>query len=566
MNPSDFAETSAAAAAVPADAVQFNESTPASNELEQAHVRGRRTWPQRFLLLAGLLTSLGLFFAAQFFWEARAVLADLPRIAIGPDILAQPGEPGDPVNLLLVGVDSSEGLDEDDPVRQGRDTEDEARGIVRPDTILIARLDPATGTVSVVSLPRDLIVEAPGGTPTRINATQTVGGIGSLVETIDTNFSIPINHFMIADFAGFAEVVDIVGGVPVYFPYPTRDLGSGLSIAQAGCWSLTGSESLGYVRARNLEELIDDEWTRLRATSPDLARIERQQEFMVLALEEVLSVGRSDISRINDFIDAGAQAVQLDEQLTPGDMLDLAAAFADYDTSELEISTIPVAAAFSDDGRYLGEALIEDEAGLLIERFQGRRDGVRPSEISVEVVSQTDRQVEQLAERGFSANLTDSVEQVARTTVTFDSSDRDAALLLTRYLDGVPPQLVVEDGSSLRLDVGNDFAGIRAFPRAVADIAPGLDLVIRQAGLTAPSGTTTTAPEITSTSAPETTLDPSETSDTSFAPTTTRDLPSTSAPGSTDVPKDPATAEGPTPTIVLRGRPPADVTCGPTGG
>lgn len=543
-------------------------------ESRRTRVSGRRTWPQRLLLLAGLVTSVGLFLTAQFFWEARAVLADLPRIAVGPDILAQPGEPGDPVNLLLVGVDSSEGLDEDDPVRQGRDLEDEARGIVRPDTILIARLDPATGSASVLSLPRDLLVEAPGGAETRINATQTVGGVGSLIETIDSNFAIPINHFVVADFAGFAEVVDIVGGVPVYFPYPTRDLGSGLSIAAQGCWSLTGGESLGYVRARKLEELIDDEWTPLAATSPDLARIERQQEFMVLALEQILSVGRSDISRINDFIDAGTQAVQLDEQLTPGDMLDLAAAFADFDTTELEISTVPVRPTFSDDGRYLGEGLVEAESRPLLARFQGQADGIRPSQIAVGVQSSNDRQTEQLIERGFAAQRIESSEQNPRTRVVFDPDDRDATLLLTRYLEGVPPQLMVEPGADLRLDIGNDFAGVRLFPRPVADIAPGLDLLIRQAGVAVePANSTTSSTETPQTSAAEpsseaseTTSAPSETSDTSFAPSTTRDLPSTLAPENTDVPKDPATADGPTPTIVLRGRPPAGAPCGPTGG
>jgi len=310
-------------------------TAPATRQFPRTGIRGRprRTWPQRLLLLSGLLVAAGLFLAAQFFWDARTVLADLPRISVGPDVLAQSGGTGDPVNILLVGVDSSEGLDPDDPVRDGRETEDEERGIVRPDTILLLRLDPSTGTASALSLPRDLIVEAPGGTATRINATQAVGGIGALVSTIDLNFSIPVNNFVVADFAGFAQVVEIVGGVPVYFPYPTRDLGSGLGIDEPGCWSLNGAESLAYVRARNIEEEIEGEWARLDATSPDLARIERQQEFMVLALEQVLAVGRSDISRIGEFIDAGSRAVQLDETLTPGDMLELASAFADYDTA-----------------------------------------------------------------------------------------------------------------------------------------------------------------------------------------------------------------------------------------
>ena len=300
--------------------------------------RRRRTWPQRLLLLCGLLIAVAFFAGARFFWEARTVLAELPRIRVGPGVLAQGGEPGDPLNFLVVGVDSSEGLDSDDPVRVGRDLEDEARGVVRPDTILVVRLDPATGEAAVLSLPRDLLVEVPGGTTTRINATQAVGGLDSLISTVDANFAIPVNHFVVADFASFSEVVELVGGVPVNFPFPTRDRGSGLAV-DAGCWALDGSEALAYVRARSIEELIDGEWVPLGAVSPDLARIERQQEFMALALEQVLSVARSDISRIDDFIEAGSQAVQLDENLTPGDMLDLASAFADYDTAALEVST-----------------------------------------------------------------------------------------------------------------------------------------------------------------------------------------------------------------------------------
>lgn len=529
----------------------------------QPKTKRRRTWPQRLLLLAGVLTAAGLFFTAAVFAEASTVLADLPRIAVGPDVLAQSGGPGEPVNLLLVGVDSSEGLDPDDPVRIGRELEDEARGIVRPDTILVARLDPATGSASVLSLPRDLIVEAPGGAATRINATQAVGGIEALIETIDSNYSIPINHFVVADFAGFAEVVDIVGGVPVFFPYPTRDLGSGLQIRESGCWALDGTQALSYVRARNLEEQVDGVWTPLQATSPDLARIERQQQFMVLALEQMLSIGRSDISRISEFIEAGAEAVQLDAELTPGDMLNLAGAFSDFDTESLEISTVPVSASFSEEGQYLGEQLLIDDAQQLLSRFQGRLDGVRPQSIDVNVVSTADRQSEQLAERGFVANRTETDEQAARTEVIFDPGDRDEALLLTRYLEGVPPVLTAGTGETLRLVIGNDFAGVRQFPRPEADIAPGLDLVIREAGALVEvpeEATTTTTTLVLATPTTD------ETSDTAFASSSTPDLPSTLAPQTTDVPLDPVIDELSTPTIVLRGRPPAGVTCSPIPG
>jgi len=511
--------------------------------------RARRTWPQRFLLLGGLVLSGALFVGAGFFWEARTVLAELPRIRVGAGVLAQGGAPGEPVNILLVGVDSSEGLDPDDPVRQGRAVEDEARGVVRPDTILILRLDPATGDAAVLSLPRDLIVEVPGGTTTRINATQAVGGLDSLISTIDANFSIPINNFVVADFASFSEVVEIVGGVPINFPFATRDRGSGLAV-DAGCWALNGSESLAYVRARSIEELIDDEWVPLGAVSPDLARIERQQEFMVLALEQVLAVGRSDISRIGEFIDAGSQAVQLDENLTPGDMLDLASAFADYDTDALVVSTLPVAALFSTEGVYQGEALVVDQAADTLSRFQGRADGVRPSDVAVSVDSNDGRHVEELTERGFAAAAIESNHE-GPTRVVFGPEATEQALLLTRYLTSVPV-LEVVDGATVRLDVGPDFSGIRQFPRPRSDIEPGLDLVVRQfllaEGETTP---TTVAPvaELTNTTAGSGLTETPETTNTTIVG------PDDSA-GSTEVPS----------TIAVRGRPPAGVTCGPTGG
>lgn len=531
-----------------------------------ASARGRRTWPQRLLILCGLLISVALFVGARFFWEARTVLADLPRIRVGAGILAQEGAPGDPVNLLLVGVDSSEGLDPDDPVRQGRNVEDEARGVVRPDTILILRLDPATGEAAVISLPRDLIVEVPGGTTARINATQAVGGLDSLISTIDSNFSIPINHFVVADFASFAQVVEIVGGVSVNFPYPTRDRGSGLAL-DAGCWALDGSESLAYVRARSIEERIDGEWVPLVAVAPDLARIERQQEFMVLALEQVLSVARSDISRIGEFIDAGSQAVQLDENLTPGDMLDLASAFADYNTEDLIVSTLPVAALFSESGVYQGEALVEDASIDSLALFQGVAGSVRPAEVTVVVDTTEGRHVEELAERGFVAERGERVHDSA-TRVVFGPDSRDEALLLARYLDSVPA-LEVAAEVGVRLDVGADFSGIRQFPRPQSDLEQGVNRALRQFSQQQTAATTTTsmppgpedAPESDETNAQGS----AESSVTTIVVDAPSDVASTSESATTARPNAPTTSVEASPTIV-RGRPPEGVTCTPTGG
>lgn len=520
--------------------------------------RPRRTWPQRLLMVSGLAVAAACFATAWVFWQANIVLSEIPRISVGPDVLASTGDPGAPVNLLLVGIDSSEGLDPDDPVRAGREVEDEARGVVRPDTILIVRLDPAIGAAAVLSLPRDLIVELDGGSTTRLNATQTIGGIGSLIGAIDENLDIPINHFAMVDFAGFSEVVDLVGGVPVYFPFPTRDNGSGLLVPEAGCYNLNGSQSLSYVRARSIEEFFEEEWVPLFAPSPDLARIERQQQFLVLTAEQVLGVARRDVSRINSFIGAGTQAVQLDEELTPGDIADLASAFSDFDTTALEVSTLPVAALFSEANVYLGEELLVEESLDVLRYFRGDADVVRPDDVSFTIRTDTDRHATEFAERGFATTAVDS-ELSDRSTLRFDpATSTEEAVLIARYLEAAP-DLVAEAGVDLVLDVGPDFAGVRVFPRPEADVIAGFS-----AGpVAAPD--VLAATETTSTTEPPTADDPGETSVADFADEEPDPLLSgeEAIPSTTTV--DPQLNPSPLSTAV-RGRPPEGVGCTALGG
>ena len=520
--------------------------------------RPRRTWPQRLLLLAGLGVAAACFATAFVFWQANVVLSEIPRIQVGPDVLAAAGDPGAPINMLLVGVDSSEGLDPDDPVRVGRETEDEARGVVRPDTILIVRLDPATGTGAVLSLPRDLIVELDGGSTTRLNATQTIGGIGSLIEAIDENLGIPVNHFAQVDFAGFSEVVDLVGGVPVNFPFPTRDSGSGLAVPEAGCYNLNGSQSLSYVRARSIEEFIEGEWIALGVASPDLARIERQQEFLVLTTEQVLAVARRDVSRINSFIGAGTQAVQLDEELTPGDIAELASAFSDFDTGALEVSTLPVAATFSDDGQYLGEQLQLDASLELLRFFRGESDVVRPDDVSFTIQTDTERHATELGERGFDVETIDG-DLVARSTVRFDpDTSIEEALLLSRYLE-TAPVFVAEDEVELSLEVGPDFAGVRLFPRAASDVAEALATAVDINNGLEPS--IETPPE----ALPSITDEVDETSVPGFASGDTEPLLSNAEANTDQTTVVPQLVPSPLDTAV-RGRPPEGVGCTALGG
>ena len=92
----------------------------------------------------------------------------------------------------------------------------------------------------MLSIPRDTYVPIPGtGSSNRINAAFN-SGPSLLVETIQQDFGIPINHVVVANFPGFEGMVNALGGISLDFPYPVRDLYSGLNVTTVGCQTVNG--------------------------------------------------------------------------------------------------------------------------------------------------------------------------------------------------------------------------------------------------------------------------------------------------------------------------------------
>ena len=93
----------------------------------------------------------------------------------------------------------------------------------RSDTIMVAHIDPGKRTGVLVSFPRDLWVPIPGHGTAKINAAFAYGGAQLTIETIEQDFDVPISHYLEVDFAGFRNIVNAIGSVPIYFPTPARD-------------------------------------------------------------------------------------------------------------------------------------------------------------------------------------------------------------------------------------------------------------------------------------------------------------------------------------------------------
>ena len=133
---------------------------------------------------------------------------------------------GEPANFLLVGTDSREGIDPNDPDAGGflGDTECNCT-----DTIMVLRVDPGGGTRPTSCRSR-ATSSSRSPAPARRSASTRAHAHGeqTLIDTIQDNFDIPIHHYVEIDFVGFEKLVDAVGGVPMWFDAPVRDRHTGL--------------------------------------------------------------------------------------------------------------------------------------------------------------------------------------------------------------------------------------------------------------------------------------------------------------------------------------------------
>ena len=77
-----------------------------------------------------------------------------------------------------------------------------------------------------------------------------------MVDTLQQDFNVRIQHYIEVDFQSFKGIVDAMGGVPVYIDAPSRDAHSGFEFIpfnfHPGCYTLDGSTALNYVRSRGL--------------------------------------------------------------------------------------------------------------------------------------------------------------------------------------------------------------------------------------------------------------------------------------------------------------------------
>jgi polyisoprenyl-teichoic acid--peptidoglycan teichoic acid transferase len=461
----------------------------------------QRSWGQRLFLTVGVLLTLLSLGAATFVVSVYVKLGELVRFS-EDEVAVDESAPGVPENFLIVGSDSRDNVDPSDPDFADVLPNSQVGG-TRSDTIIVARVDPASTTVDMVSFPRDLFVPIAGRGRDRINSAYG-DGRQVLIDTIRQDFGIEINHYIEVDFTGFQRLVSAVGGVPVYLDTVYRDRRSGLGEIGPGCAVLDGETALAFARARNLEfQDADGDW-RLDPTG-DLGRITRQQLFIRRAIERVLALDLSDILTLNRLLDVAVDSVAVDAGLSNDDLRGLANRFRGFNPDTIRNHSLPTEPFRTSAGAaVLG--LLEDQAQPILNVFRGLDPGaVTADRVVVEVQNGTG--VEQQATLAAEAlDFVGFVTQVNRdapaappaTTIFFGPGSEEAARLLARHLTS---RATFEFDASLeplrvRLVTGPDFTTVVRQPWAEDAVA-------------APTTTTTTVPadpaSTTTTTAPTTT-------------------------------------------------------------
>jgi len=267
------------------------------------------------------------------------VTASINKIDVFNGIEKRPEKKSTAMNYLLVGSDTREGLSKAELKALRVGSVATAAG-KRSDTMLLVHISKARDKAVMISIPRDTFALIPEHTSktgklipavySKINSSFNWGGAPLLIQTIEEMTELKIDHYIEINFAGFARIVDSIGGVEICTKKNINDPKSHL-VLEAGVHTLNGIESLKYVRTREFDGM------------GDIGRMQRQQAFMSAVLRKATSA-RVLLNPVTmaSFINSALSAVTTDSELKNSDLIALAKQMKSLSTSSVRTLTVPL--------------------------------------------------------------------------------------------------------------------------------------------------------------------------------------------------------------------------------
>ncbi|MEU9556093.1 LCP family protein [Streptomyces fumanus] len=252
-------------------------------------------------------------------------------------------------NILVLGSDTRAGGNK----KLGGGTDD---GTARSDTAMIVHIHEGHKKASVVSIPRDTIIERPectdaeGGvhpaaTNAMFNSAYATGGAACAVRTVESLSGLRMDHYLEVDFSGFQKLIDELGGVDITTTKDIEDPDSHLSL-KAGEHTLDGEQALGLVRTRHG---VGD--------GSDLGRIQLQQAFIKALVDQVKEIGLlTSPKKLVDLADTATKAVTTDSGLgSVNSLMSFAGGLKGIGPGSMTMVTLPVEYDPQDGNRVLVE-------------------------------------------------------------------------------------------------------------------------------------------------------------------------------------------------------------------
>lgn len=222
--------------------------------------------------------------------DTSGLVPSVPPPSAGPSPSESPIPTG-AMTILVIGSDGRGGAN-------GEAIGDDSVDSVLADTNILVHLSKDRDRVSMVSIPRDTMVQIPdcktadgGSVPGRFGqfnsafamayyaSEDMASAVACDITTVQSITGLEIDGFVLVEMAGFVDVVDALGGVDVVVPNDMRSDKADLDL-KAGPQHLDGAQALAFARARKGEGLGD---------GSDLGRIERQQYLLTQVFEDLRS-------------------------------------------------------------------------------------------------------------------------------------------------------------------------------------------------------------------------------------------------------------------------------------
>ncbi|MBO5993752.1 MAG: LCP family protein [Acidaminococcaceae bacterium] len=250
--------------------------------------RRRLRWGRLFLLLVVLAVLLTSVFWGSVWVYTNIIHAPEKKVVAADPAIEKDEKLNRRINVLLLGIDDGDSEADDSEPK-------------RTDAMIVASFDPEAHKISLISLPRDTMVILPGHTGyEKLNSAYTYGGVAMSKQTIANLLRIPIHYYALANWKGFIEIINLIGGVDLYVDRDMHyeDPWANLKIdIKHGYQHLDGEKSGQYVRFRS-DEL------------GDIGRVQRQQKFLKALGLQMFSV--ENIAKIPKLLATAKEYVETD--------------------------------------------------------------------------------------------------------------------------------------------------------------------------------------------------------------------------------------------------------------